>query len=55
MTNDPAWETYQVDRSKRREIYELIRQGHLPCIQLGVNQKRVSEATLIKWLAQREQ
>ena len=38
----------------KARAYELIRQGNLPCIRVGVNQIRVSEATLTKWLAQRE-
>ena len=38
----------------KARAYELIRQGNLPCIRVGANQIRVSEATLTKWLAQRE-
>ena len=40
---------------RKARAYELIRQGDLPCIRVGVNQIRVSEAALTKWLAQREQ
>ena len=36
---------------RKARAYELIRQGHLPCIRVGVNQIRVSEAALAKWLA----